>query len=182
MMKVKKIILLVACLFTQIQIPASAAETGKFSYCGDYLKFYIPDSFDKASIEKQSEPASCKNGFVLKSKTGNKKEHISIVQGRDYFMAPKDFTEEYLAQFKGNYPRRLNFSYSTENKNGSTTVLTFYWLDDTGKLKKIDKEFYFGKDDSASVHTSYTADPSDPNDVLFMNSLEQLFLSMEINW
>ncbi|PFH11352.1 hypothetical protein BCF11_3798 [Collimonas sp. PA-H2] len=178
----KKTILLAVCFFMQSLLPAYAAQAGKFAYCGGLLKFNIPDFFDKPSIEKQSGPITCKDGFIIKSKVGNKKETVDIRKSTDYFMMPKDFNEEFLAQFKENYPQRLNFSYNIQNKNGSTTVLTFYWLDDTGRLKKIDKEFYFGKQDSMSAHLSYAANPNDSNDVLFMNALEQLFLSMEIDW
>lgn len=177
-----KLTFFLVCICVQCLIPAHSAETKKFAYCGGNIKFYIPTFLDKKSIEKQSEPVSCKNGLILKSRVGNKKVHIDISQSSGWGGKAAEVSEEYLAQFKKNHSRVEHYIFSSITPNGAVTFITFYWLDDTGKLKEIQKEIFFSKKDSISASASYMANPNDSNDVLFMNALEQLFLSAEIDW
>ena len=178
----QKTIFLGVFFFMQCLMPARADEQKKFDYCGGNIKFYIPAFFDKRAIEKQSDPYVCKNGFTLKSKAGNKKTNVDIRQADSRVPDPKDFGAEYLAQFKKNYPRRLHYMLTSNTPNGTAIINTFYWLDDHGGLKEINKDVFFGKDNKFFAYATYTANPSDANDVLFMNALEQLFLSAEIDW
>lgn len=180
----KKVVYLILCLIAPYLLPmhAHAEDNKKFSYCGGNIKFYIPDFFDKKYIEKQSEPYTCKNGFMLKSKIGNKKTYIDINQAGNQLPDEKDINAEYLGQFKDSLPRRLHLLLSNDNPNGGVRIITFYWLTDQSILKKIRQEFYFSKEDKLGMYASYTANVNDVNDILFMNALEQLFLSAEIDW
>jgi hypothetical protein len=179
----KKIILIVMCIcLPLLWSGAHAEESKKFSYCGENIKFYIPSSIDRKSLEKQSEPYTCKHGFTLKSNVLKKTTDIEFTGS--YPDENNVADEEYLAQFKADYPQRLHYviSYKTPNGNGTTTIVTFYWLNSKGTVKKIEKILFFSKDESMTAIASYTANPNDPNDILFMNALEQLFLSAEIDW
>lgn len=160
---------------------AHAEEGGKFDYCG-HLSFYIPAYFDKQSLVKQGKLDSCKNGFTLKS--NSLKRTVDITFSNQYAGANDVADEKFLDQFKANFPQRLHYviSYKTPNDNGLATIITFYWLDNKGSVKRIEKMFFFAKEASMTATASYTANPNDPNDILFMNALEQLFLSAEIDW
>jgi hypothetical protein len=176
----KKIILIVMCICLPFfWLTAHAEESKKFDYCG-HLSFYIPAYFDKQSLIKQAKLDTCKNGFTLKSKVGNKSTNIGFTG--EYIGVRDVKNEEYLAQYKADFPQRLHYIISYNTPNGIATILTFYWLDGDGSLKKIEKILFFSKDNSMSATASYTANPDDPNDILFMNALEQLFLSAEIDW
>jgi hypothetical protein len=162
-------------------LTAHAEESKKFDYCG-HLSFYIPAYFDKQSLIKQAKLDTCKNGFTLKSK--DLKKAIDITFTNQYAGENDVADEKFFAQFKADYPQRLHYviSYKTPNGNGTTTIVTFYWLNNNGTLKRIEKMLFFSKEASMTAVASYTANPDDPNDILFMNALEQLFLSAEIDW
>jgi hypothetical protein len=179
----KKIILIAMCIcLPLLWSGAHAEESKKFSYCGGNIKFYIPAFIDRKSLEKQSEPYTCKHGFTLKSTMGKKKTHVEMGQGGDGRADITNADEDYLAQFKSNYPHRLNYVFSSTTPNGMTTIITVYWLDINYVLKQIDKEIIFNKKGTFYTDLTYTANPDDSNDILFMNALEQLFLSAEIDW
>jgi hypothetical protein len=183
----QKIILIIACIcLSLLWSGAHAEESKKFSYCGGILKFYIPAYFDQQSLYKQSKPYTCKNGLNLKNKAGNKSSYIHFSNA--YLGENEAKDEDYLVQFKADYPQRLHYIISHKTPNGIATILTFYWLNSEGALKKIEKTLFFGKEKSKTgaptytATTTYEANPNDPNDILFMNALEQLFLSAEIDW
>jgi hypothetical protein len=179
----KKIILIVMCIcLPLLWSGAHAEESKKFSYCGENIKFYIPAFIDRKSLEKQSEPYTCKNGFTLKSKIGNKQTHIEIRPSDTRLFNVKDFDEDWLAQFTSKYPHRLHYILSNDTPNGRVIINKFYWLNEQSILREVQDDIYFGKEDKFFVYASYTANPNDPNDILFMNALEQLFLSAEIDW
>ena len=160
-------------------LPALAENDKKFAYCGGNIKFYIPTLFDKKHIEKQSEPYTCKYGLTLKNKAGDKA--IRIAFSRAYMGENEAKSDEYLEQFKRDYPQRLHYIISYKTPNGIATIITFYWLDKNGQLKLIEKNLFFGKEDAMSASAGYIANPNNANDILFMNALEQLFLSAEID-
>lgn len=160
--------------------PVHADDNKKFSYCGGNIKFSIPPFFDRTSVEKQSGVYTCKNGLILKGKVGNKSTYINFIG--DYLGVNEANSDEYLAQFKKNYPERLHYVFSYKTLNGTSTIITFYWLDKDGNLKQIEKRLFFAKKDSMSATAAYSANPNDANDILFMNALEQMFLSAEIDW
>lgn len=61
-------------------------------------------------------------------------------------------------------------------------VLTHQWINLDGIVKNTQKDIVFASDDSDfTVYASYVGNPDDNNDVLFMNSIEQVFLSMEMD-
>ena len=125
-----KIILIVTCICLPfLWSIAHADESKKFNYCG-HLSFYIPTYFDKQSLIKQAKLDTCKNGFTLKSKIGNKSTDVGFTG--EYIGVRDVKNEEYLAQFKANFPQRLYYTVSYNTPNGIATILTFYWLDGKG--------------------------------------------------
>ena len=180
----KRIFILLICFCFQFLTlsPVHAEDNKKFAYCGGNITFYIPASLDKKYIEKQSEIYTCKSGFIVKSKTGNKQTFIDIRQADNRLSNVQDFGDDYLAQFTDKLPHRLHYIITNDTSNGRVIINTFYWLNEQNNFKKIRKEIYFGKEGKFFAYASYIGNPNDPNDILFMNALEQLFLSAEIDW
>ncbi|MGS0740358.1 hypothetical protein ACVBEF_00720 [Glaciimonas sp. GG7] len=169
-------------LFLIIQsFSVHAAEEEKFSYCGGNLKFYIPTLFNKKLIEKQGDPYTCKYGFIVTNKKGNIKTKVDVSQIQ-WITDLNFYDEEYIKQFEKKGLRHFFSIYQNISVTGTTTVLSHRWVSDMGVLKKIEKSFYFGKEGRIFAADIYSADPKNPDEVLFMSALEQLFLSMEIDW
>ncbi|WP_145964353.1 hypothetical protein [Chromobacterium phragmitis] len=68
------------------------------------------------------------------------------------------------------------------NLNGDVRIDTFINQNKEGGVDLIEKDFYFPKKDVYSVYAAYKAKPNDLDDMTMPNALEQLFLSLEVDW
>lgn len=175
---------------------AHAAAPKRLEYCANMISFIVPKIIDGKSIEKQSEPASCRDNLLISSKTKNRKENISRYVGYFEYEASADFAnpsnwdlknlEEFRKKISNDKKTNVHYFLSFTRKEHGDQVITIkniYWLDESERIVLIMKNFLATKKVAdATMMLSFDVDPDNADDVLFGSALEQFFLSIRINW
>ena len=187
---------------------AKAQVRPKLAYCGGTVTFRT-EPFDRDILEKASLRDDCRSHEIplsIKTSTGTSHLALEMWSASDFksgaspflpvdqdgnFIFDSDSFDE-ATRYEGSYRPFEKYAnqgnyyatvYTNKTKNGTLVVNTINFLGGQGDLTKVAKIITFFKQDSYSI--SYLGDPISTADVDALKAqlaVEQLFLSMEIEW
>ena len=187
---------------------AKAEVSPKLAYCGGTVTFRT-EPFDRDILEKASLRDDCRSRDIplsIRTSTGTSRLALEMWSVSDFKSGASPFLPidgdgnfsfdshsfDETTRHEGSYRPFEKYAtqgsyyatvYTNKKKNGTLVVNTINFLGDRGDLVKVAKLITFFKQDSYSI--SYLGDPISTSDVDALKAqlaVEQLFLSMEIDW
>lgn len=199
---------LVVLILVSASYHAKAQVSPKLAYCGGTVTFQT-EPFDRNILEKASLRDDCRDHNIplsLKTSTGTSRLSLEMWNVSDFKSGaspflPADADGNFIfdrqsfdeaTRYEGSYRPFEKYAdqgnyyatvYTNKKKKGTLVVNTINFLDEQDDLVKVAKLITFFKQDSYSI--SYLGDPVSTSDVDALKAqlaVEQLFLSMKIDW
>jgi hypothetical protein len=184
--------------------------TAAFGYCAEKIDYcrtikFDPGIFDRKTLEKASGRLDCRDRpvpLLLRGKSGNQSERFSLsleTPSLASYINRNRMTGEYVfdkEEFEHSFRDSAVFknrdfalyTYKPELKaektaGGEFFSCTIQFFDAAGRLKFTKRNFLFFKEEGISaMYLAGFVKAEDTKSLRILNAIEQLFLSMEIDW